>query len=95
MERGVPRHQKYLFVCENARAEGACCMPEGEALREKLKEAVKDRKLSSRVRVSRAGCLDLCADGPNVLLMPDNRWFSKVSVDDVDRIVEEIRRGLE
>lgn len=94
MQVGPPRSQKYLFVCENRREDGACCMPEGARLRERLKEAVKKQGLAARVRVSRSGCLDLCADGPNVLLMPDNKWFSRVSVDDLEEIMREARKGL-
>ena len=87
MEAGTPRFQKYIFVCENCREEGRCCMPEGARIREKLKEAVKQRGLASNIRVSRSGCLDLCEQGPSVLLMPDNIWFSHVRVEDVDEII--------
>jgi (2Fe-2S) ferredoxin len=95
MKTGTPRFQKYLFVCENTRDEGDCCMPEGARLRESLKEAVKRRGLGSRVRVSRSGCLDLCAEGPNVLLMPDNVWFSRVSLSDLEQILHETEKGSE
>ena len=89
MEVHKPPFQKYLFVCENAREKGSCCMPQGAKLREALKNKVKDSGLSSSIRVSRSGCLDLCEEGPNVLLMPDNRWFSLVSEGDLDEIVRE------
>ena len=69
-------------------------MPEGARLREQLKEAVKKEGLSAGVRVSRSGCLDLCQDGPNVLLMPDNKWFSGVAAGDLETIVREARKGL-
>jgi (2Fe-2S) ferredoxin len=87
VEIRAPRFQKFLFVCENSREEGACCMPQGERLRESLKDTVK--KLGLNVRVSRSGCLDLCAQGPNVLLMPDNKWFSHVQESDLKEIVRE------
>lgn len=94
METRTPHFQKFLFICENNREEGACCMPQGQRIREALKEAVKKQGLDSRVRVSRSGCLDLCAKGPNVLLMPDNKWFGGVSTDDVENILREARKGL-
>ncbi len=94
MKAGAPRHQKYLFVCENTRNDGVCCMPEGERIREGLKQSVQTQGLALRIRVSRSGCLDLCADGPNVLLMPDNKWFHQVSLKDLDDIVLEARKGL-
>jgi (2Fe-2S) ferredoxin len=94
MRQSAPRFQKYLFVCENQRESGACCMPEGARIRERLKDSVKSMGLSDRIRVSRSGCLDACAEGPNVLLMPDNKWFNGVCAGDVDEIVREARKGL-
>ena len=58
-------------------------------MRELLKKSVKEAGLASSVRVSRAGCLDLCEQGPNVLLMPDNKWFSRVQESDLEEIVRE------
>ncbi len=94
MEAVPPRFKKYLFVCENSRPEGDCCAPEGTALRERLKEAVKMRGLARSVRVSRSGCLDVCAEGPNVLLMPDNVWFKRVADSDLETILARAAEGL-
>lgn len=94
MKTNPPRAKKYLFVCENAREDGRCCMPQGAQIREKLKKAVKDKGLAGQVRVSRSGCLDMCEEGPNVLLMPDNKWFSGVGLDDLEPILKEAGRGL-
>ncbi len=88
METVKPSFKKYLFVCENKREEGDCCGVPGERLREKLKAAVKQKGLSHLIRVSRSGCLDVCSQGPNVLLMPDNIWFKHVSEKDVEAIIE-------
>ena len=94
MEVNKPRFQKYLFVCEKSRVEGACCMPQGRAIREALKTTVKDQGLAASIRVSHTGCLDLCAEGPNVLLMPDNKWFSGVRESDLDEIICQAKGGL-
>ena len=88
MHVSKPIFQKYIFVCENKREEGACCARAGERIRELLKDAVKEKGLASKIRVSRSGCLDVCEEGPNVILMPDNVWFKKVTVGDIERIIE-------
>ena len=88
MNRASSPFQKYIFVCENRREEGACCAQSGEIIREALKDAVKQKGLSERIRVSRSGCLDLCVEGPSVLLMPDNVWFQKVSKSDIESILK-------
>ena len=95
MESAKPRFAKYIFVCENDRADGStCCSQKGAtALRERLKQAVKERGLADKIRVSRSGCLDVCAEGANVLLMPDHIWFKGVEEKDVDRILGEAAKG--
>jgi (2Fe-2S) ferredoxin len=94
MEISSPKFLKYILVCENDRPEGDCCSVKGGRLRELLKEAVKARGLASKVRVSRTGCLDVCAEGPNVLVMPDNVWFRRVEEKDVDEILRKALEGV-
>ena len=88
MQAGPPAFEKYIFVCENERLEGDCCSGPGRKIREKLKTLVKEKGLAARIRVSRSGCLDVCSQGPNVLLMPDNIWFKDVTEKDVDEILK-------
>ena len=94
MQTSAPAFQKYIFVCENERAEGRCCSPDGSKLRELLKQKVKERGLSEKIRVSRSGCLDVCSEGPNVLLMPDNLWFKHVDEASIDEILKKAEAGL-
>jgi (2Fe-2S) ferredoxin len=88
--------QKILFVCINKRENGeACCsIKESEAIAAALKERVKSLGLARRVRVSKSGCQDLCAKGPNVMAFPDNVCYHGVTAADVERIVDETVRGL-
>lgn len=95
MQISKPQFKKYIFVCENKRPEGACCAEKGERIRELLKDAVKARGLARAVRVSRSGCQDVCAEGPNVLLSPDNLWFKRVEEKDVPAIVAKAAEGIE
>lgn len=91
MEKDKGKFRKYVLVCENRREDGrACCMPQGELIREALKSAVKGLGLADKIRVSRTGCLDVCSEGPNVLVMPDNIWYKHVSKEDVPQIIKEI-----
>ncbi len=88
MEISKPRFEKHLLVCENERETGACCgKKDSGALREALKKRVKELGLSDRIRVSRTGCLDVCDEGPNILLMPDNVWFKCVELQDLSEII--------
>ncbi len=93
MQSSRPAFQKYIFVCENEREAGKCCAPDGKRLRDDLKKKIKDKGLASKIRVSRSGCLDVCAEGPNVLLMPDNIWFKHVGEGDIDAIIDKASHG--
>jgi (2Fe-2S) ferredoxin len=94
MEQSEPKFEKYVFVCINERPVGervSCggtfC---GKELSEKLKEAVKTAGQAGRIRVSKAKCLDVCEDGANVLIYPDNLWFKKTEVADIPSILEKL-----
>lgn len=93
MEQVPASFLKYIFVCENERAEGACCGTEGVKIRESLKKKIKELGLDSKIRVSRSGCIDVCSEGPNVLLEPDQVWFKKVSLADIDTIISCAAKG--
>ena len=84
--------QKILFVCVNRRSPGeACCAHrDAEAIAASLKSRVKALGLSRAIRVSRSGCQDLCARGPNVMVFPDYVWYSGVTPEDVERIVDAV-----
>ena len=88
MESSKPTFIKYIFVCENHREKDTCCGAPGIRIREQLKETVKQKGLSGKIRVSRTGCLDVCSEGPNVLLMPDNIWFKHVEEKDIEVIIQ-------
>jgi (2Fe-2S) ferredoxin len=86
--------QKTVFVCTNARDGGrvACGNPGrgGLELCEALKNGAKKLGLKGKVRVARAGCLDLCEKGPNVFLYPDGEWFSGIKPEDAEGILKKL-----
>lgn len=88
MKISKPRFKKHLLVCENEKEAGACCgKKDSNHLREMLKKRIKEMGFSEEIRVSRTGCLDVCDEGPNILLMPDNIWFSGVEIRDLEEII--------
>ena len=92
MEAGRIPFQKILFVCVNKRQphETCCSHRAAEAVAAALKARVKERGLSRAIRVSTSGCQDLCSRGPNVMVFPDDRWYSGVTLEDVERIIREV-----
>ncbi len=96
MEQGGVPYQKILFVCINTREpDQVCCARRGsDAIAAALKARIQSLGLSRAVRVSKSGCQDVCAQGPNVMVFPDYRWYRGVTAADVEQIVEETVRGL-
>ena len=94
-EQAVP-FQRIVFVCLNQRTAGETCCAIGgsEPILEALKAEVQAAGLQGKVRVSRSGCQDLCAQGPNLMIFPDYRWFHHVTLEDVPRIVELLKQPL-
>ncbi|MDP3979842.1 MAG: (2Fe-2S) ferredoxin domain-containing protein [Chlamydiota bacterium] len=90
MKQSKNPYQKHLFVCINKRDSGkTSCAENGEAICEKLKTYCKEHGLKGKVRISRSGCFDFCAKGPNVLVFPDYICYSELSLEDVDMIIKE------
>ncbi len=89
----MAKYERHIFVCCNQREPGSargCCDPAGEAkLQKAFKEALKVRELKGRVRANKAGCLDQCEHGPNVVVYPEQVWYGGVRVEDVAEIVEQ------
>lgn len=85
------KFDKMVLVCLNQRTDGrACCADKGSAeVHARLKQWVRDQGLAGRIRVSKTGCLDHCAQGTAVVVLPEFRWYGGVTVEDVDQIINQ------
>ena len=88
----MPKFEKHIFVCCNTREPGhprGCCDPEAKAqLQWEFKRKLAERGLKHRVRANKAGCLDQCEHGPNVVVYPEAIWYGRVTAADVDEIID-------
>lgn len=82
----------HVFICTNQRPDGhprGCCQAKGsEALVQLFKEELAKRGLRGEVRAQKAGCLDVCEQGPALVVYPDGIWYGPVAASDVPEIVE-------
>ncbi|MCB1008830.1 MAG: (2Fe-2S) ferredoxin domain-containing protein [Acidobacteria bacterium] len=95
----MPRPDLHFLVCTNDRGEGAerpCCARSAalETYR-RLKDAVRAAGLRETVLATRTGCLRRCSHGPTVVVWPANRWYARVSADDVEDLLDAERAGRE
>lgn len=83
----------HVFICTNLREDGKPCC--GQASAEKVrvyaKSRIKQLGLSGKggVRINNAGCLDRCAEGPVLVIYPQETWYTYVDEQDIDEIIEQ------
>lgn len=76
----------HIFVCTS----GGTCPHQGSvAVHAYLKEAVAKAGLKGKVRVNNSGCLDQCGHGPNLVIYPENVWYSHVTQEEAEIIFTE------
>lgn len=74
--------QLQVFVCTRTKSEGACCGPKGAmALRDTLKNWIKNQGLHKEVKITASLCLGQCENGIAVCIHPDNAWYIKVDAE--------------
>jgi len=87
----VGLREKYILICGNRRPEedprGSCGL-KCPGLRMAFKEELGRRNIHKRFRALESSCLDSCATGPTVCVMPDNIWYAGVGPQDIAEIVE-------
>ena len=86
-----PPFERVIFVCCNERepGEAACANRGSAALQKQLKAYMKSKGLQAKIRVARSLCLGMCAEGPNVCVMPENKWYHRVSEADLPEITRQ------
>src|SRR5688500_14121462 len=89
----MPKYERHVFVCTNRRPpedpKGCCASKGSEALREIFKKELYERGLKKRMRGKAAGCLDQLADGPAVVVYPEQVWYTVRSAEDAREIIEQ------
>jgi len=86
------KFDKHLFICTNQRVNSerpSCGEEHGLELVKAFKKEIKDRGLNVEMRAQKAGCLDICEFGPNVVVYPEGIFYGHVQLADVPEIVEE------
>ncbi len=102
-ELKVIRERVYpeLTIREGAKAEGkvrahvlicagtGCTSSGSQKIADRLEAELKKHNLEEEIRVVKTGCFGLCALGPIMVVYPEGAFYSRITEDDVTRIVEE------
>ena len=74
-ETSNKRYRHHLFICQ-----GKSCAAKSDPDRAKkfFKEKIKEHGLKHELRACTSSCLDLCDDGPNIVVYPEGTWYTHV-----------------
>lgn len=78
-----------IMVCGGT----GCRSCKSKSIQEKLNSVIAERGLQDKIRVHGVGCFGLCVNGPIVLIYPNDAMYEKVSIDDVEEIVDALSQG--
>ena len=88
-----PNH--HILVCASFRgteAKGKCIKKESLQLIPHLEEELAERGLNAMV--STTGCLNLCEEGPVMVIYPQGYWYRGVAGEEaVDEILDSLENG--
>jgi (2Fe-2S) ferredoxin len=87
----------HILVCNSYRvsgeAQGACNKKGAAGLLQYISEEASDRGLD--VAVSTTACLNVCTQGPVMVIHPNNYWYGGVDSEDViDEILDALEEGV-
>ena len=88
----MSKYDKHIFICINKRAHDSdnkkSCGDIGLLIRNELKKQITGLNSKIKIRVNKSGCLNECQLGPALVVYPNGDWYTKVSVDDIPKIID-------
>jgi len=92
----MKKPQYMILVCNSYRvagdAQGACNKKGATAMLQYIAEEASDRGLD--VVVTTTACLNVCSQGPVIVVQPNNYWYGGVTGEDViDEILDALEEG--
>ena len=75
--------EKHILVCHGT----GCTSSKSPQILENFKRILEAKNITD-VRVIMTGCFGLCAKGPIVIIRPDDTFYSNVSPDDCEEIIQ-------
>jgi len=78
-------YRSHILICNGT----GCVSSKAPAIMEKLQELLAANGIEKEVKIVKTGCFGLCEKGPILVIYPEGATYCRVSVDDVEEIVNE------
>lgn len=78
-------YRKQILICRGT----GCTSSKSDKIEAKLDELLTEKNLKDEATVERVGCFGLCEAGPIVVVYPEGTFYSHVTLEDVERIIDE------
>ena len=84
------KFEKHIFICTNDRGENSsrqsCGNCGGLDIRMKFVKLINDSGLKGKVRANKSGCLDICEQGPAIVIYPKGFWYLGIVEKNIEKI---------
>ncbi|HAE92576.1 MAG TPA: NADH-quinone oxidoreductase subunit F, partial [Tissierella sp.] len=80
---GLKKH--HILVCGGT----GCHSGGGDKIKDLIEQKINEKGLGEEIQVVLTGCFGLCESGPNIVVYPEGVFYSHVTLEDVEEIVEE------
>lgn len=91
----MKKPEYHILVCNSYRvagdAKGFCNKTGAGDLIQYISEECADRGLD--VAVSSTACLNVCSQGPVMVIHPNNLWYGGINEDRIDEILDALEEG--
>ena len=88
-DKSLVDYKYNIMVCGGT----GCKSCKSQKVQEKLKQVIDANGLQNDIIVNGVGCFGLCVNGPIVLVYPQDAMYEKVSVDDCEEIILNLKEG--
>ena len=81
----MAKYKMHIMVCGGT----GCRASSSDTIEQKLKNKLEEKSLENDIQVVTTGCFGFCEKGPILKVLPDNTFYTQVTPDDVEEIIEE------
>ena len=80
------KYDKHIFICTNDRGENSTKQSCGSLdIRKEFVSLINASGLKGKVRANKSGCLDLCEQGPAIVIYPQGYWYLNVEKRNIEK----------